>query len=110
MAAAKPKYEDSASLADLKERQKDDYVPPGVVTQASDQELSDNGFIATDPIYQGRASHTDRPYPVDEKSPEGKVASQFLSDDVEYDTGEPEESGDAKASPSGGSTPPSSQS
>jgi hypothetical protein len=132
--APKPSYSKPTSQLDLEARQKPDYVPPGVVKQGEDQGLSDNGYIAVDPIYQNHANDTEAPIRA-EKGPEAKVFDNHYAEDVDFDTTGPEEgeapededesedenesssssqqsgSGSGQAPPpSGGSTPPSSQS
>jgi hypothetical protein len=83
--AKKAQYSKPTSQVDLEERQKKDYVPPSQVGGTEDPGQSENGYIATDPIYQNHADHTHAPYQADEKSAEGKLFAQQYSDDVDFD-------------------------
>jgi hypothetical protein len=136
---AKPQYSKPASQVDLEERLSDDYVPVGQLNQGTDPGLSDNGFVGVDPIYQNFANETEKPFKA-EKGPEAKIEKDVFTDDVDFDAGataegesevDAEEEKEEEASktpsgsgssgtgssgsgstppPSGGSTPPSSQS
>jgi hypothetical protein len=133
---AKPSFSKPNSQLDLEARQAEDYVPPSQVHPGTEEPLSENGYIGTDPIYQNHANDTEAPYPVDEDSAEGKVEVTHLSDDVDYDSTGPEDGfdgGDTSADhrpgdddedtdssqgaggasatpPTGGNVPPSNQS
>lgn len=104
---AKATYSKPASQVDLEERQKKDYVPPSVLGQGVDPEPSENGFVATDPVYQGRANATERPVKITEGA-EAKVLNEFIADDAEFpeDDEEPVEE-EKKESKSTSSNPPS---
>lgn len=79
-------YEKPASLLDLEARQAEDYVPPGVVGRTSDAQLSENGYVAVDPIYQNFADETHRPgFP--EEGAEAEVWKSFVSEDVDTSIG-----------------------
>ncbi|SRR6266540_328473 len=86
MTKEKAEYSKPTSQLDLEARQADDYVVPAQVGPAVDPQLSDNGYVGVDKIYQNSASHVDAPYEGDPESAEGKVHAQFLSDDVEFGT------------------------
>ena len=81
---AKANYEKPASLVDLEERQKKDYVPMGVLVPGTDREQSDNGYVNVDPIYQTFANETEKPFAA-ESGAEAKVEKNYFSDDVDFD-------------------------
>ena len=108
MAAAKKKeeanYEDSASLVDLKARQEEDYVPPGVVGRASDAQKSENGYVGVDPIYQNFVDETHQPGIPDEGA-EAEIWQTFVSEDVDTSLmATPESVSDAQAKRDSGET------
>lgn len=81
---SKPNYEKPTSQLDLEARQKDDYQPSSVLTKGTDPELSNNGYVGVDPIYQTFASETEKPF-LAEKGPEKKIEDNYVSDDVDLD-------------------------
>lgn len=104
---AKAQYSKPASELDLEARQKKDYQPSSVVGQAQDPQVSDNGYVAVDPIYQNHANDTEAPVKA-EGGAEAKVFEDHLAEDADFGGDEDKDEEESSSSPSGSSTPSSS--
>lgn len=101
---AKAQYSKPTSQVDLEARQKSDYVPSTVLNQGSDPELSENGYVGVDPIYQNAANVTEQPIEASGGA-EAKVFDQYLSETAEYPE-LPEDEDDDAEDGSESQTPP----
>lgn len=99
---AKPQYTKPTSQTDLEERQKPDYVPSSQLIQGTDPDLSDNGYVGVDPIYQNYTNDTEKPY-LAEKGPEKKVEELVYAEDVDTSKGATAE-GEPDSEPEGEDT------
>lgn len=86
----KPNYEKPSSQLDLEARQKKGYKPSSVLIQGEDPQVSDNGYIGVDEVYQNYANDTEAPLRA-EDGPEAKIEANFLSDDADVTAGRTED-------------------
>ena len=84
--AKKAMYSKPASQVDLEARQKSDYQPSTVLGKGVDPQLSENGFVGVDPIYQNFADVTGAPFAA-ESGPEAKLDSAYVTEDADYKAG-----------------------
>ena len=82
----KANYEKPASQVDLEARQKKDYQPSSVLIKGEDPQVSDNGYIGVDPIYQNYANDTEAPLK-SEGGPEAKIQANFVAEDADFTAG-----------------------
>lgn len=90
-------YTKPASQLDLEARQADDYEVPSKLTQGTEPELSKNGYVGVDPIYQNHANSTEGPIEADGDNPEIKVFDEVAyHEDIDFSaTDAPESNSDA---------------
>lgn len=104
---AKANYTKPVSQLDLERRQKDGHAPGSVLDPGSNPELSTNGYVGVDAVYQNAANDTEKPRQAD-KGPEAKVFSEFLDEDAEFpelsnEDGDDEQEAPAPVTPPSGS-------
>lgn len=83
---AKANYTKPASQLDLEARQKKDYQPPSVLNKGVDPQVSTNGFVGVDEIYQNYANDTEAPLAA-EGGAEAKIEKNYVAADADWTAG-----------------------